>query len=301
MRTMKVLVAVLAASLLFTACSGSSSPAPSTNPAPSSTTSGAASPSTGRPAGVPAAGQSPVLDRMYANGYISVGVLAGPPWFIESATGGTTTWSGPSWTLAEAVSKALALPLKTVPVGNDTKVTSVQTGAIDISITTLSVTPPRQKVVDFIEYSVDGFCWFALKTNNKVNKLEDLNTPGLVTAEVAGGAQIGLIPTKYPNLKIQAVVAALNEVFILEPVLSGKADVGSFDAPLVYQIAKEHPELKFIPEPDACVANPEFVGKVGWAIQKGDTVLKTYLDGIREPLQPQLDKELTDLAKALGN
>jgi polar amino acid transport system substrate-binding protein len=299
MRTVRVLAAILAASLLFTACSGSASPSASTNPAASSSP-GAASQASGRPAGVPDAGQSPVLDRMYEHGYIAAGVLAGPPWLIESATGGTD-WSGPSWTLAQAVSAALALPLKLVPVGNDTKITSVQTGAIDIAITTLSVTPPRQEVVDFIEYSVDGFCWFALKTNDKVNTLEDLNKPGLITVEVAGGAQIGLIPTKYPNLKIQQVVAALNEVFILEPVLSGKADVGSFDAPLVYQIAKQHPELKFIPEPDSCVANPEFVGKVGWAIQKGDTVLKTFLDGIREPLQPQLDKELADLAKALGN
>jgi ABC-type amino acid transport substrate-binding protein len=192
------------------------------------------------------------------------------------------------------------LPLKLVPVGNDTKVTSVQTGSIDISITTLSITPPRQEVVDFIQYSIDGFCWFALKTNDKVNTLADLNKGGVTTAEIAGGAQVGLIPTKYPNLKIVQSVAALNEVYLVEPVLSGKADVASFDAPLVYQIGKQHPEFKFIPEPEVCIATPEFVGGVGWAIQKGDTALKTFLDGIRVPMQPQLDAELAELAKALG-
>lgn len=301
MRMMRIGAVVVAASMALVGCTGATpaTTTPGTSATPG-TSPAAGTPTSGRPSGVPAPGASAVLDRIYDHGYIAAGVLAGPPWLIEDASGGSTAWSGPSWTLAQAVSKAMNVPLKLVPVGNDTKITSVQTGAIDIAITTLSITPPRLEVVDFIQYSVDGFCWFALKTNDKVNTLEDLNKPGITTAEIAGGAQIGLIPSKYPNLKIVQSVAALNEVFLLQPVLSGKTDVASFDAPLVYQIAKEHPELKFIPEPDTCVATPEFVGGVGWAIQKGDAAFKDFLEGIRKPLQSQLDKELTDLAKALG-
>ena len=226
---------------------------------------------------------------MYQAGEIKVGVLAGPPWLIQSTTGGASTWSGSSWTLAQAVSKAMGLPLKVVDVGQDTKITSVQTGAIDISITSLSITPERQKVVDFVTYSIDGFCWFALQTNDKVNSIADFDKP-LVDAEVAGGAQMQLIPAKFPKLVMQPFVTPPGEYYALEPILTGKADIASFDSPLIYQIKKQYPQLKFIPaDPAECVANPQIPGDVGWAIQQ-DPVFQSYLQGIEKPLQAQLDE-----------
>jgi polar amino acid transport system substrate-binding protein len=282
-KTIRHIGVLMVAVLLAAACSTG------TTTSSSSPGSSAEQGSSGRPSGVPAAGQSPVIDRMYQAGEIKVGVLAGPPWLIQSTTGGASTWSGSSWVLAEEVSKAMGLPLKVVDVGQDTKITSVQTGAIDISITSLSITPERQKVVDFVVYSVDGFCWFALQSNDKVNTIADFDKP-LVDAEVAGGAQMQLIPAKFPNLVMQPFVTPPGEYYALEPILTGKADIASFDSPLIYQIKKQYPQLKFIPsDPAECVSNPQIPGDVGWAIQQ-DPVFLSYLQGIEKPLQAKLDE-----------
>ncbi|TAN34709.1 transporter substrate-binding domain-containing protein [bacterium] len=285
MRRSPMVVALLAAALMVGGCGGGSSAAGSST----------------RPAGVPAAGVSPTIDRILQNGYLKVGVMAGPPWLVQNPTGGTSAWSGPSWTLAQAVSKQLGVPLKLVDVGDDTKVTSVQTGQIDISITPLNETDKRKKVVDFITYSVDGYCWFALQSNNKVSSVADFNKGGIVDAEVSGGAEVSTLPTIWPNLKIMQYVAAPGEVYALEPVLSGRADIAGFDAPLVGQIQHQYPQLKFIPDPQTCIAKPLLPIQVGWAIRQGDPAFKSFLEGIEKPMQSQLDKETSDIIAHLSS
>lgn len=286
-------IAAIAASIALAGCSstGGSSPTGSTP----SATNGAVS---SRPAGVPAPGESPAIDRILKQGYIRVGVFAGPPWLVQSTSGGAE-WSGPSWTLAQAVAKRLGVTLKLVNVGDDTKVTSVQTGQIDISITPLNETEKRKAVVDFVTYSRDGYCWFSLKTNTKVQTVADLNKPGVIDAEVSGGGPVSTLPEVYPNLKIFQYVAAPGEVYALQPVLTGKADVGGFDNVLVKMIAKQHPELRFIPEVDACMSKPALPVDVGWAIQKGDPKFKAFLESVQGPMQAQLDQEENTAIDAL--
>lgn len=252
-----------------------------------------------RPPGVPAAGQSPAIDRILKNGYIRVGVFAGPPWLVQSTTG-SATWSGSSWTLAQEVAKRLGVTLKLVDVGDDTKVTSVQTGQLDISITPLNETAKRKQVIDFVTYSRDGYCWFALKSNDKVNTVEDLNKGGIVDAEVSGGGPVSTLPETYPNLKIFQYVAAPGEVYALQPVLTGKADVGGFDNVLVYQIQKQYPQLKFIPDADTCFSKPTLPVDVGWGIQKGDPVFQKYLQGVADDIRTKLEQEELQIIKSLS-
>lgn len=284
----KYIKAVTAVSLLtvLAACGGN---AGSSTSAAQATHSSTASANGGRPAGVPAPGQSPEIDRILKQGYIKVGVKPAPPWMSESTSG---EWSGISWTLAEAVAKRLGVTLKPVNVGNDTKITSVQLGQLDISITPLNETDARKKVVDFVTYSQDGECWFSLKTDTKVQTVADLNKPGVVDAEVVGGAQVNILPHLYPNLKIFQYVAAPGEVYALQPVETHKADTAGFDYLLAPQIAKAHPELRFIPPVDECLAHPANPIDEGWAIKKGDPVFKAYLDSIAQSMRPQLDKQL---------
>lgn len=317
MNRLKIAVLALAATgLLVASCgsgaSGASSNAVSNKPTESQSVVSGSSTQTGgsqsqqtsaagaRPSGVPAAGTSPAIDRILKQGYIRVGVFAGPPWLTQSTSGGEE-WSGPSWSLAQEVSKRLGVPLKLVNVGDDTKVTSVQTGQIDISITPLNETDKRKAVVDFVTYSRDGYCWFSLKTNTKVQSVADLNKPGVVDAEVSGGGPVSTLPQIYPNLKIYQYVAAPGEVYALQPVLTGKADVGGFDNVLVKMIAKQHPDLRFIPDVDECISKPALPVDVGWAIQKGDPVFKSFLDSVAKQMQPELNKEEDAAIAALSS
>jgi ABC-type amino acid transport substrate-binding protein len=68
--------------------------------------------------------------------------------------------------------------LETIPVTFDEKVSILISGQADITIAPLLQTPEREKLVDFITYSMSAQCLFGLATNPRVaqaKSFDDLN------------------------------------------------------------------------------------------------------------------------------
>ena len=59
----------------------------------------------------------------------------------------------------------LGVKLEIVPVSHETKVPILATGQADITIAPLTITPAREKVVEFVPYSGSSLCFFGLASN----------------------------------------------------------------------------------------------------------------------------------------
>jgi polar amino acid transport system substrate-binding protein len=111
---------------------------------------------------------SPRVQAIQKAGAFRVGVLANPPWLVENTSGSGEQWSGPGWTLAKEYARMLGVKLQPVAVSHETKVPVLASNQVDMTISPLSVTPERLKVIDFITYSATSLCVFGRADNPKV-------------------------------------------------------------------------------------------------------------------------------------
>ena len=68
--------------------------------------------------------------------------------------------AGPAWLLAVEAAKQLGVKLQPVPVSHETKVPVLASNQADMTISPLSVTPERLKVVDFVTYFSAGTSFY---------------------------------------------------------------------------------------------------------------------------------------------
>ncbi len=99
------------------------------------------------------------------------------------------------------------MKLELIPVSHETKVPVVQNGQAQMSIAPLSVTPPRQKVVDFVVYSNSSICMFGKADNPKlagVKTVDDLNREEISIAYFTGAAEESGFPSASRRLNLAA-------------------------------------------------------------------------------------------------
>ncbi len=138
---------------------------------------------------VPEAGKSKKIDDIKKRGVLKAAAIGEFPWLPENTSGSGPQFSGPAWMLAEDIAKRLGVKLEIVAVSHETKVPILATGQADITIAPLTITPARQKVVDFVPYSASSLCFFGLASNPKLEKLnsvDDLNSPDITMAYFTG-------------------------------------------------------------------------------------------------------------------
>jgi len=101
--------------------------------------------------GASATAQAGALDDIRARGVLVVGTKGDyPPFGFHDGKGNIV---GLEPDLAGEVAKALAVPLKLVPVVATTRVGLLNSGTIDLVMATMNVTPERAKQVTFVEPS----------------------------------------------------------------------------------------------------------------------------------------------------
>jgi ABC-type amino acid transport substrate-binding protein len=164
--------------------------------------------SQGAAADIPKSGQSKTIDAIKKEGKLRVGIMAGYPWLEENTSGQGEPYSGPAWILANSYAKLLGVKLELIPVSHETKVPVVQNGQAQMSIAPLSVTPPRQKVVDFVVYSNSSICMFGKADNPKlagVKMVDDLNREEISIAYFTGGAEESWVPKRFPKAQSRGV------------------------------------------------------------------------------------------------
>lgn len=148
---------------------------------------------------------------------------------------------------------------------------ALQTGKVDIIISSMTITEERKKVVDFSDPYIKSGLSLLLAKASPVNEFSDLNRKGRVVAVKSGttGAQIAREQLPDAEVRMFDEVAAC----VLE-VSQGKADAFIYDVLTVYENHKKHAEttrvnIKSIPGTD---------GYWGMAIKKGNTQFKSQVN-----------------------
>lgn len=193
--------------------------------------------------------------------------LAYPPFEMKDLNGDP---SGISVDFAKAFGKYINRNVKIENIAWEGLIPSVQTGKVDLVISSMSITKERMKVVDFsIPYSnsLQG-----ILTNKKSNikDFKDLDKKGNNIAVKTGST--GFI-FAMKNVKNANVIALADESACVTEVLQGKADGFFYDQLTIYrnwQKNKNTTKPIFIPYQDVDVW--------GVATKKGNTVLLTQLN-----------------------
>ncbi|WP_193090340.1 transporter substrate-binding domain-containing protein, partial [Advenella sp. FME57] len=97
--------------------------------------------------GVCAASHADALDTIKKNGTIRVAVAMGVPMF--SYANANMEPEGSDVDTAKLLAQDLGVKLDLVQITNAARVPSIQTGKADLTVSSLSITPERAKVVDF--------------------------------------------------------------------------------------------------------------------------------------------------------
>jgi polar amino acid transport system substrate-binding protein len=244
-------------------------------------------------ADMPTPGQSKTIDAIKKEGKLRVGIMAGYPWLEENTSGQGEPYSGPAWILANSYAKLLGVKLELIPVSHETKVPVVQNGQAQMSIAPLSVTPPRQKVVDFVVYSNSSICMFGKADNPKlagVKTVDDLNREEISIAYFTGAAEESWVPMRFPKAQSRGVSGS-GTAAPVEEIMAGRSDVAPIDKISWVTLNKQVPGLKSWPEGDACLISTEFSNPVGLALAKGDEAFLNWARAVADEMKTALQQE----------
>ncbi len=249
---------------------------------------------------VPAPGKSKKIDAIKARGSLKAAAIGEFPWLPENTSGSGPKFSGPAWVLANEYAKRLGVKLEIIPVSHETKVPILATGEADISIAPLSVTPQREKVVDFIVYSKSSLCFFGLADNPKlksVKSVDDLNSPNITMAYFTGTPPETWAPTRFPKANLKGVAGSGANAPV-EEILAKRADVAPIDNVAWPTLSKKVPSLTVFPAGDGCLQSNEMATGVGLAVDKGDPVFRDWLQAVYQSIKDQVTAEELRLLKS---
>jgi polar amino acid transport system substrate-binding protein len=242
---------------------------------------------------VPAEGESPTIDKIRANGTLRAGVAVTPPWLLQDPS--TKEYYGPTIDLIERIGAELGVPVEYVDSGWDVLIAGLQSDKFDLTAAPMFATPARMEVIDFVNYTSAGTCYFAKKDNEKVNSLEDLNSSDVTIVTFTGTGTEEGIREKYPEATITSIVQPPGGQPPIEDVLSGRADVGPFDSPLAIFLAQQYPDLKIIPQDaEFCVANADIPFPIGMGFNKNDPAFAAFLQSVVDEMQEDLDAAIIE-------
>jgi polar amino acid transport system substrate-binding protein len=242
---------------------------------------------------VPAPGESKRIDEIKQRGMLRVAVLGEYPWLKENIAGGGEPFEGPAWMLAKDYAKRLGVRLEPVTVSHETKVPILATGQVDMTIAPLSVTPAREKVVDFVVYSTSALCLFGKGSNQKLAAIEGvngLNDPSITIAYFTGTPPENWLPERFPKAQRRAVTGSGANAPVDE-IMSGRADVAPIDKVAWVDLAAKVPGLVVYPPGDECLKSNELPTAVGLAIDQNQPAFLAWLTAVAKDLQPELEAE----------
>lgn len=233
---------------------------------------------------------SATVKRIKANGKLIGGIGQVLPW--TGLDKNTNKYYGASVLIATEIAKRIGVPLELKSVGNDIVVQEVAAGNIDIALYPLYVNPKRLEVIDMVPWHKGGFCYLALKSNDKINKLEDLNTAGVRLQAFDGFPFFADFKTKYPNLTLVSRPMVGDSDSGVPDILAGRADIATIDNPLVYAWLAQYPQLKSIPDAATCLNSPDLPTPIALGTPKGDAALDAFLLALYTEMAPQIKAEL---------
>ena len=246
----------------------------------------------------PPPGLSSRIDAIRHRGVLRVAVLSEFPWLIKNPSANAAPFRGPAWRLATEYAHRLGVSIETTPVTSDDKVSILASGAVDLSIAPLLVTPEREAVVDMIPYSASAHCVFGLADNPKVAaaaRLDDLDQSAVTIGFIVGTPQGAWLQKRLVRAARDGIPGNLTDLATGE-ILAHRADVVPIDKFFFRTLQRKVPGLASMPKD--CLASQELPVSIAMAIDKGQPAFLDWLRAVAASIKPEVDAEMARTVQA---
>ena len=193
--------------------------------------------------------------------------LAYPPFETKDEAGKPI---GISVDLAYALGEYLNRPVEIENTNWDGLIPSLQTGKVDVIISSMTITNERSEVVDFSIPYAQTYLGLLVNKNSQINEVANLNQP-TKTVAVKKGTTGDVYANK--NLNNANINRLSSESACVTEVIQGKADAFIYDLLTIYRQNKENLETT-----DAILVSFEDGEDWGMAVKKGDEALLTEIN-----------------------
>lgn len=170
---------------------------------------------------------------------------------------------------AYELGKSLGKKVEIIPTKYDALIPSLESGKIDMIISSMTITEERQKKVDFsVEYAKSALYVLASE-KSPVSDLNSLNKEEVTIAVKTGTIAAVWAQQNAPQAKIKSFDSI--DAAVLD-VSNNQSDVTIYDPLSIYEYQEQYPKTRILEEP---ITNTN-----GWgiALPKGDTQLKEKVD-----------------------
>jgi polar amino acid transport system substrate-binding protein len=239
---------------------------------------------------VPPPGESPTVDKVKAAGKIRAGVAIAWPWLGQDPA--TGKYIGAAADLGERIANTLGVEIEYVPSGWDVIVAGLQAQQFELALAPLFATPKRMAVIDFANYSEGGTCYIVPKDSTKVQTLDDLNSPDVVTGTFTGTGTEQEFVKKYPQAKIDSVVQPPGGGTRVLEVISGRIDTAVFDSPIALALEAKYPQIRIVPDARECIAHPDIPIPIGVGFRKDDAAFGKFVTEVTAMMKPEMEKTI---------
>ena len=205
------------------------------------------------------------LDDVRAAKKIRVAIDLGSPPF--GTTDSAMKPTGSDVETARLLAKDLGVELEIVPTTGANRIPFLQTGKADVVVSSLSVTPEREKVIDFSKPYAQILAVVAAPKAVAVKSFADLNGKRVATAR---GTTNDKIATE--SAKGAQIVRFDDDVTLITAVASGQVEIFATSPAIVKTVAEKVPALGI---------ESKFVMKefpLGIGMRKGETKLQTWIN-----------------------
>lgn len=193
--------------------------------------------------------------------------LAYPPFETKDEAGNPT---GISVDLAYALGEYLSRPVEIENTNWDGLIPSLQTGKVDVIISSMTITDERSEVVDFSIPYAQTYLGLLVNKRSQINEVANLNQP-TKTVAVKKGTTGDVYANK--NLNNANINRLSSESACVTEVIQGKADAFIYDLLTIYRQNKENLETT-----DAILVSFKDGEDWGMAVKKGDEALLTEIN-----------------------
>ena len=194
-----------------------------------------------------------------------------PPFETKDESGNPI---GASVMLAEALGKYLGREIEIVDTAYASLIPALEQGTIDVIISSMTITPAREEVVDFSNPYTNSQLMMLAHIDSKVKSPADLNDASVVIASKSG--TIGALWAA-ENAPLAQILNIEEEASAVLEVAQGKADVFIYDPLSIIRHQENYPDTTWaILEP---LPNTK-----GWgiAMRKGEEELKEKINAFLE-------------------
>lgn len=151
-------------------------------------------------------------------------------------------------------------------VTSEARISSLNSGKLDLILATLGRTPAREEVIDYSSIYFWGTSNVLVPADSPVDSLDDL--AGKTVLVVKGASQIKWLEANIPDINILQLNTTADGVQALQ---QGRADGFVGDGGLIYTLGGNYPNLRIIPE-------GLDLGVNGIGLRKNEPELKAFVD-----------------------